>query len=265
MYAFLTGFEFVRFNARLQGLADPDAAAARAIRTVDLEAAQARAVGDLLEGDAPARQGRRGARPRPAGAPARRAVQRHGPAPAAAHDGAAHVDGGRGPGGPVLVAHPRGGRAARPERARHPCRPPRGVGQLPRDPPAHDRPAAYVHGPLERRPPARRRARGGPAGLRGRAHRRPALGPLVGLRRVHPLDRARRPGVGRPAVRAAARPTSRSRACSTTWCARSPEAAGDRGGRRDGPDRRDARGHRPRARQPPADAADAPARLGCPC
>ena len=50
VYAFLTGFEFVRFNARLQGVADPDAAAARAIRTVDLEAAQARAVGTYSKG-----------------------------------------------------------------------------------------------------------------------------------------------------------------------------------------------------------------------
>ena len=43
------------------------------------------------------------ARPRPADPAARRAVQRHGPAPAAAHDGPAALDGGRGPDDPVLA------------------------------------------------------------------------------------------------------------------------------------------------------------------
>ena len=37
MYGSLTGYEFVRLNARLQGLADPDEAARAAIRLVDLE------------------------------------------------------------------------------------------------------------------------------------------------------------------------------------------------------------------------------------
>jgi ABC-2 type transport system ATP-binding protein len=50
VYGFLTGFEFVRFNARLQELADPDAAAQRAIRTVDLEAAQGRPVATYSKG-----------------------------------------------------------------------------------------------------------------------------------------------------------------------------------------------------------------------
>jgi len=43
----------------------------------------------------PAGEDRGGARPRPACPAARRAVQRHGPAPAPAHDGAAPLDGGR--------------------------------------------------------------------------------------------------------------------------------------------------------------------------
>ena len=43
----------------------------------------------LLQGHAPAGQGRRRPGPRPAGAAARRAVQRHGPPPAPGHDGAA--------------------------------------------------------------------------------------------------------------------------------------------------------------------------------
>ena len=50
VYAFLTGFEFVRLNARLQGVADPDAAAARAIRTVELEDAQGRALATYSKG-----------------------------------------------------------------------------------------------------------------------------------------------------------------------------------------------------------------------
>ena len=50
VYAFLTGLEFVRFNARLQGLQNADEAARRAIRTVDLEAAQSRAVGTYSKG-----------------------------------------------------------------------------------------------------------------------------------------------------------------------------------------------------------------------
>src|SRR5207244_7332747 len=43
--AFLTGRAFVELAARLQSLADPAAAASRAIATVDLEAAADRAVG----------------------------------------------------------------------------------------------------------------------------------------------------------------------------------------------------------------------------
>ena len=50
VYPFLTGFEFARFNARLQGLPDPDAAAARAIELVDLGAAQHRPVGTYSKG-----------------------------------------------------------------------------------------------------------------------------------------------------------------------------------------------------------------------
>ncbi len=50
VYPFLTGFEFVRFNARLQGLPDPDAAATRAIDLVDLGEAQHRAIGTYSKG-----------------------------------------------------------------------------------------------------------------------------------------------------------------------------------------------------------------------
>jgi ABC-2 type transport system ATP-binding protein len=48
--SFLTGLEFVRMNARLQGLADADAAARRAIVRVDLAAAQDRRVGTYSKG-----------------------------------------------------------------------------------------------------------------------------------------------------------------------------------------------------------------------
>jgi ABC-2 type transport system ATP-binding protein len=45
VHSFLTGFEFVQLNARLQRLPDPDAAARRAIASVGLTDAAARAVG----------------------------------------------------------------------------------------------------------------------------------------------------------------------------------------------------------------------------
>jgi ABC-2 type transport system ATP-binding protein len=47
---FLTGYEFVRTCARHQHLADPEAAAARAIKQVDLEGAQHRKVGTYSKG-----------------------------------------------------------------------------------------------------------------------------------------------------------------------------------------------------------------------
>ena len=50
VHAFLTGREFVAMNARLQRLADPDAAAAAVLRTVDLEAAADRPVGTYSKG-----------------------------------------------------------------------------------------------------------------------------------------------------------------------------------------------------------------------
>ena len=50
VHAFLTGFEFARFNARLQRLADPDAAARRAIATVGLTDAADRPVGTYSKG-----------------------------------------------------------------------------------------------------------------------------------------------------------------------------------------------------------------------
>lgn len=71
----------------------------------------------VLQGDAPAHPGGRGAGARPAGAAARRAVQRDGPAAAAAHDGAAALPRRRRPDHPVQLAHPGGGRAGLRHRA----------------------------------------------------------------------------------------------------------------------------------------------------
>ncbi len=50
VYPTLTGYEFARFNARLQSLPDPDAAAARAIATVGLGDAQHRPIGTYSKG-----------------------------------------------------------------------------------------------------------------------------------------------------------------------------------------------------------------------
>ena len=50
MYGSLSGFEFVRLNARLQGLPNADDAAREAIRLVDLEEAAGRACGGYSKG-----------------------------------------------------------------------------------------------------------------------------------------------------------------------------------------------------------------------
>ena len=50
VYAFLTGREFVTASARLQAVADPDAAADRAIEMVDLRDASGRAIGGYSKG-----------------------------------------------------------------------------------------------------------------------------------------------------------------------------------------------------------------------
>ena len=50
VHSFLTGREFARLNARLQGVADPDGAAARAIATVDLTDAADRPIGTYSKG-----------------------------------------------------------------------------------------------------------------------------------------------------------------------------------------------------------------------
>ncbi len=49
-YSFMTGFQFVRLSAQLEGLGDPDAAARRALATVALEDAADRALGGYSRG-----------------------------------------------------------------------------------------------------------------------------------------------------------------------------------------------------------------------
>ena len=220
VHAYLTGREFVRLNARLQGVADPDAAAARAIATVDLTDAADRPIGTYSKG---MRQ-----RAKLAGALVHEPTVLLLDEPFNGMDprqrlhmmDLLRVDGRGRPDDPVLVAHPRGGRAAgrrRPRRLRRPA----GRGRrLPLDPPADDRPAAHVHGPLVGRPAARR-------GAAGRARR--SSGPswstagssirtadFAAFTRAPAARRARRRD---HAVRGRARPTTRSRASSATWCA----------------------------------------------
>ena len=50
VYPFLTGYQFALMNARLHGLPDPEAAAERAIDTVDLRAAMHRPIGGYSKG-----------------------------------------------------------------------------------------------------------------------------------------------------------------------------------------------------------------------
>jgi ABC-2 type transport system ATP-binding protein len=50
VYSFLTGYQFVLTNAKLFGLSDPAEATRRAIRAVDMEAAQGRRIGGYSKG-----------------------------------------------------------------------------------------------------------------------------------------------------------------------------------------------------------------------
>ena len=83
VHGFLTGWQFVLASAKLHRLPDPDGAARRALALVEMDRRAGPPDRDLLQGHAAAHPGRRRARARPAGAAAGRAVQRHGPAPAA--------------------------------------------------------------------------------------------------------------------------------------------------------------------------------------
>jgi ABC-type Fe3+/spermidine/putrescine transport system ATPase subunit len=92
VYPFMTAREFVRFNARLQGL-DDDGRVEDALREVDLLDVGDRRVGRRL-------------RPPPARPPPRRTVLRHRSPPAHAAHGSAPSVGRRGPCRAVFLAHP---------------------------------------------------------------------------------------------------------------------------------------------------------------
>ena len=95
VYPFLTGYEFALMNARLHGLPDPEAAAERAIDIVDLRAAMHRKIGGYSKGMRQRAKIAGALVHEPAHPAAGRAVQRDGPRPADAHDGAAARAGGR--------------------------------------------------------------------------------------------------------------------------------------------------------------------------
>ena len=175
VYAFLTGEQFVTATAKLHQLAGSGGRGRQGHR----HARHGRRGGPqdrhLLQGHAAAHQGGRRARARPGDPGARRAVQRHGPAPAAAHDGPARQARQRGPDHPVQLAHPgRGGAAVRHDPGGG-GRPPGRLRRLPRHPPADDQPAARVHRAVLRRPPARRHAHRPARGDRRGTYRPPGL------------------------------------------------------------------------------------------
>ena len=128
VYGFLTGLQFVTAAAQLQEPRRPGRRS-RASHRPGGPARRRRARDRrLLEGHASAGEGRGRARPRSVGPHPRRAVQRHGSAPAAAHDGSAPLDVGRGSHDPLQQPHPRGGRAALRPGARRGRRPAGRVG-----------------------------------------------------------------------------------------------------------------------------------------
>jgi len=148
----------------------------------------------LQQGDEAADQDgdRAGARSR--GAPARRALQRHGPPAADPADGPAAPPRRDRPDGAVQLAHPRGGGA---DRRQHPGdggRAACGVRRLPADSPVDDRAPARVHDLVQRRPGTGRGNHRRRLGVRGRARRHaPGPGRRLRTRTLAPL--AQRAGV----------------------------------------------------------------------
>ena len=141
VYESLTGRQFVELNARLQGVADVDAAVAKRDRDRRPRRRAGPQAGHVLARHAAAHAARRDPRARPAAAHARRAALRHRPgaAPAPAQRDPPARRGG--PDDPRLLAHPRGGRRARRPHPPAGQRQAGGQRRLPRDPPAAQRPA----------------------------------------------------------------------------------------------------------------------------
>ena len=173
----------------------------------------------LLEGHAPAGQDRRGARPRPVDPAPRRAVQRDGPAPAAAHDGPAPVD----------VRRPAGRSCSRRTSSKRSSGSPDGVlvivaGRLAAAGDFReirrlmtDRPHTFVvRSSDDRRLAAAFMTEPAVFGTELRDGHLQVR--VAGVRRVHPDRRPGRPRRVGVAVRDRARPTTRSRASSPTWC-----------------------------------------------
>ena len=195
VYPFLTGLDYVRFNARLQGMRNADAAARRAVALVGLEDSRT-----ARSGRTPRECGNGsrwpGPRPRSSGAPVGRAVQWHGSPQPHFHDGPARDAGGAGSDDPLLVAHPRGGRTRRDRDPGDGGRPPRGIRRLPGNPNPDDRPAAQHHRPVQRRSTAGHDPDGRPVRLRGRIDAGRALGPDRPARGLPQARRGRQPRGG---------------------------------------------------------------------
>ena len=171
MFEALTAFEFVRLAAVLQGLADPDEAAARRPRRGRAGPGRRPAHLDLLQGHAPAGEGGPGHRARPRGDRARRAAHRPRPPPAAAHDRPVPAARRRRAVRHRVEPRARRGRALRLAGAGHGPGPPGRRGRLPRHPRAHGRPAPPRPGAQRPAPgggdrPARRRGRRSPCASR---------------------------------------------------------------------------------------------------
>lgn len=149
MYDFLTGREFVVANAELHGLGAREAG--QALATVEMEYAQDRKIQTYSKACASA------SRWPPPSSTIRRCCSWTSRSTAWTRASACNswsCCGGWEPRthGPVLLAHPRRGRAARLAHRGHRCRTARGQRRLPQDPPPDDGPAAPLSDPLQRRP-----------------------------------------------------------------------------------------------------------------
>ena len=191
VYAFLTGAEFVKVSARLHGLADPDAAAQRAIDLVEMAEAQDRRISTYSKG----------------------MRQRIKVAAALVHDPEVllldepfngmdprqrlhmmellHAQVAR-DGHRVQLAHPGGSGAAVRHDPGDRRRPAGRLRRLPGDPPADDQPASRV--PVRSSDDRGLRGADRPArGDRGGVDRARPAGARVRLRHVHPGNRRAEP------------------------------------------------------------------------
>ena len=153
----LTAHEFVALSARLHGLADPAGAATSRARDGRPRPGRPAPAAHVLEGNAPACQGRAGDRPRPGRAHPRRAADRPRPAAARGHGRAVPAARQRRALRDRVQPRARRGRAARLAGPRHVAGPARRCGRLPRAARVDGRPADAR--PRPHRPAARARGR----------------------------------------------------------------------------------------------------------